>query len=263
MLDDWFRVLRFKITFDEFERLPRHPAYKQEYYDDQCVLTPRPKGYHAMMKLADFAPPDGPPPIGSSFKAVQVRRLRDEDWGDLPDLFAGAFHRTVPFDSLDDDERVEAARDCLAHTRSSGDGPLIGAASGVAIGAEGRLVGALLVTLWPDRDLTEARAARWPAPPPSDAVDRRLGLPHVTWVFVHPLDAGRGIGTAMLAHTVRALRELGYGQLGTSFVTGNASSMLWHWRNGFRLLESPWSMRKIDGEIRAARSSRAAAGGTT
>ena len=63
-------------------------------------------------------------------------------------------------------------------------------------------------------------------------------------MFVSPLDAGRGVGTALLNAAARELLALGYTELASTFLLGNESSMLWHWRNGFRLLQYPGSRRR-------------------
>ncbi len=73
---------------------------------------------------------------------------------------------------------------------------------------------------------------------------RRLGRPHLTWIFVHPFAAGQGAGTALLRAATRGLLALGYAELASTFLLGNESSTLWHWRNGFRLAGSPWSRRR-------------------
>ena len=105
-------------------------------------------------------------------------------------------------------------------------------------------MGAILVTLLPEGILDNWRCYRWKDPPPSDAVERRLGCPHLTWVFVSPWEERRGVGTALLAASVRVLRELGYSQLASTFLLGNDSSTLWHWRNGFRLQPLYSAMRR-------------------
>lgn len=246
MLDDWFRIIELNITVEEFQQLPRSPAYKQEYYGGRCVLTPRPKGYHAVLDLCDLASAkDAPPPVHQ--RHARVRPLREEDWDILPEVLAAAFHRVSPFCSLDNERRehVAAARDCLQHTRGGGDGPFISRASFIAVDERDNVLGALLVTLWPQRELTDWSAAKWPDPPPADAVERRLGRPHLTWVFVSPLHAGHGIGTAMLHAAGAELRAMGFNDFATTFMSGNDSSMLWHWRNGFRLLPYPGSLREI------------------
>ena len=64
-------------------------------------------------------------------------------------------------------------------------------------------------------------------------------MPHLTWIFVSPVDARQGVGTALLDVAVRALLRLEYTELASTFLLGNESSMLWHWRAGFKLLERP------------------------
>ena len=63
-------------------------------------------------------------------------------------------------------------------------------------------------------------------------------------MFVAPLSAGRGVGTALLHAAVRELLALGFTELASTFLLGNDSSMLWHWRAGFRLLTHSASRRK-------------------
>jgi ribosomal protein S18 acetylase RimI-like enzyme len=255
MLNDWFRTIRLNITWSEYKRLPRHPAYKQEYLEDRCYLTPRPKCYHAMLDLAAFVHPTQAA-LDGQWKPVNVRRLEDGDWESLPSLLAAAFHRVPPFASLSDKRAVVAAKDCLDYTRGGGDGPLVREACSVATAEDGDVVGALLITLWPDKPLEDWYCEKWSESPPADAVERRLGRPHVTWVFVSPWRAGHGIGTAMLSQTVTVLREMGYRELATSFISGNDSSMLWHWRNGFRLVEYAGSYRAMDRKILARHESQ-------
>jgi hypothetical protein len=49
----------------------------------------------------------------------------------------------------------------------------------------------------------------------------------------------------LLQSTTQALLSLGFTQLASTFLAGNDSSMLWHWRNGFQLLSHPGSMRQV------------------
>ena len=143
-------------------------------------------------------------------------------------------------------DRLEAARDCLKHTREGHDGPIIRPASHVAyIEKTGRPIGAGLVTLVPPVDLEDFWSFQWQTPPPPDGVERRLGHAHLTWIFVGHWFAGYGIGSALLAHASEGLIDLGYSELLSSFIQGNDSSMLWHWRNGFQLLSYPGSNRLV------------------
>ncbi len=60
-----------------------------------------------------------------------------------------------------------------------------------------------------------------------------------------------GIGSGLLAHASNSLVELGYTELLSSFILGNESSMLWHWRNGFELLPYSGSRRQFQAMMRA------------
>ena len=129
--------------------------------------------------------------------------------------------------------------------RTGGDGPFVAQASFIAE-ADPRdgPAGGVLITLLPDADLSDWRSFSWPKPPPVDAIARGMGRPHLTWIFVHPMIAGQGVGAALLHAATRQSSALGYKELASTFLLGNESSTLWHWRHGFRLIESPWSLRR-------------------
>jgi GNAT superfamily N-acetyltransferase len=239
MCDEWMPVIKLPLTLEQFHQLPRNPAYKYEYLGGEVYLSPRPRHYHALL---DLAPRDPPREIGRKGDGISLRPLRFGDWVGLEPLFSGAFRSIQPFGSLEDEERREATRQSLERTRTGSDGPLIEAASFVAE-QEGGLVGAILITLLPDGDPCDWDSYHWRQPPPADCISRRLGRPHLTWVFVSHGEAGRGVGTALLAAAVNALLRLGFQELLSTFMLGNESSMLWHWRNGFRLLAYPGSVR--------------------
>jgi ribosomal protein S18 acetylase RimI-like enzyme len=250
MIDQWFSVIRLPLSWRQFQQLPWNPAYKYEYFDRAAWLSPRPKTYNTRLALRASA--DAPPEeIAVHRRAIRFRRLEDRDWSRLTCPFAGAFHHVPPFASLTDRRRLDAARDCLRSTRDGHDGPMIQSACFVARDEEtSRPVGASLLTLIPPADLDDLWSMRWDTPPPPDCVERRLGHAHLTWIFVSPLYAGHGIGTALLAHSVEALIALGYNELISSFLLGNESSMLWHWRNGFELLPYVGSFRRFAERMR-------------
>jgi GNAT superfamily N-acetyltransferase len=226
------------MSIQEFHQLPRHAAYKYEYLDGEAWLSPRPKTYHALLELQ---PPKEPADAGR----VATRQVSADDWDALAGLFSAAFRDRPPFLGLDDKKRGAAAHDILEHTRSGGDGPLIESAAHIAhLKNHDGPAGGVVVTLLPASDLSDWDAFEWTEPPPADAVARRLGRPHLTWIFVHPFTAGRGTGTALLHAATRELLALGYTELASTFLLGNESSMIWHWRNGFRLAASPFSRRR-------------------
>lgn len=243
MIDRWFKRIKLPLSLDQFHRLPRNASYKYEYINGETWITPRPKQYHAMLQLR---PAETRARLEVDNDPIQLRPLDETDWDKLPRLFVSAFHRVQPFASLGESDALKAAQHCLDQTREGGDGPLIGPACLVAeMNGGDPLVGAILVTNMPDVDLTDFHELRWQEPPPADWLARRLGRPHLTWVFVRHLYAGHGVGTALLAASAAALLDLGYAQLASTFLLGNESSMLWHWRNGFELLAYPASHRRL------------------
>jgi len=250
MIERFFKTIELPITIEQFHKLPYNAAYKYEYFGERAWLTPRPKFSHAILRLRDRSVV--PDEIDAQ-QAVRVRPLRDGDWDLLAAPFSHAFFRVFPFSVMDDDERSDAGGQCLRHTRDSGDGPVVLSACFVATDDE-RPVAATLVTLWPDRDLSDWNAGDWPEPPPPDCLQKRLGIPHLTWIFVDPIVQGYGVGTALLSALVNRLLDMGYDRLSSTFLQGNDSSLLWHWRNGFELLENPGSRRRMQRQISELRT---------
>lgn len=242
MCDEWMPTFRLPLTPEQLHRLPRNAAYRYEVVGGQAYVSPRPRHYHALLDLRPVDADDG----------IPVRPVRPGDWDALVPVFVAAFRHVQPFGCLDDTTLREAAEKCLRRTASGGDGPWIEAASFVAVGPEAdRPVGAILVTLLPAGDPCDTDSYHWRGPPPEDAVALRLGRPHLTWIFT--AQAGHGTGTALLAAAVRSLLGLGYAELASTFLLGNDSSMLWHWRSGFRLLPYPGSWRAAQRRWRRVR----------
>jgi ribosomal protein S18 acetylase RimI-like enzyme len=240
MCDEWMPGIKLSLTHEQFRQLPRNSAYKYEYLQDTAYLTPRPKFFHAVLDLAPPAPKEQAP------EDIRLRPFSPEDWPELEAVFAAAFDRLQPFGSLDDATRQRAAHESLRKTRTGGDGPLIEPASFVAVDVPtGRLAGAILITLLPEGDPADWESYYWREPAPADAVARRAGRAHLTWVLVSPWHSGAGVGSALLAAAAEALRATGFAHLFTTFLLGNDTSLLWHWRNGFRLLPYPGSRRRL------------------
>jgi GNAT superfamily N-acetyltransferase len=234
MLDRWFSTIKLPMSLRQFRQLPQNASYSYSYVDKTAWLSPCPKFYSARLELCAEAA-SGPDTVNAR-ETVGFRRFEEDDWPRLLPLFGDAFRGVQPFGSLSDRRRLEMARACLKFTSDGNDGPLIEPACRVACGQDHeQCLGAILVTLIPLIDLEDFWSMRWRTPPPPDCIERRLGRPHLTWIFVGPERAGLGIGSALLAQASRALVELGYTELISSFLIGNTSSMLWHWRNGFDL----------------------------
>ncbi|HVL11967.1 MAG TPA: GNAT family N-acetyltransferase [Gemmata sp.] len=221
-----FPRIELPLTIEQFHRLPRNAAYKYEYIDGRAVLSARPKTFSCVRETEPFEPVD----------AYPVELLPVADIAGLELQFLAACRRTQPFESLGDDA-LACTRDCLRRVASGGDGPVVEPACFRALDpdhADGP-VGAALVTLAHEDILTKPFAGEW-KDAPCDAVARHMGCPHLTWIFVNPSLARRGVATALLAAVLRALQGMGYRLLASTFALDNGPSAMWHWRNGFRLL---------------------------
>jgi GNAT superfamily N-acetyltransferase len=236
MLDRWYRRWRLPMPPEHFHQLPQNPAFRYEYIDGEAWLTPRPTTYNAVL---DLRPREAAHHLHLPGCTIHFRPLAEADWQQLPALFAQSFQRVLPFAALTDDDRLTASRECLEQTRTGGDGLFIPFASFVA--EADQIIGAILITLIPKRDEGDWWHVDWDEAPTTAEAKRLLGRPHLTWVFVSPLLARQGIASALLALSVNELLAHGFSDLGTTFLLGNDSSALWHWKQGFRLLSYPGS----------------------
>ena len=236
-MDRWFPRIAIPMTWEQFRQLPQHPAFRYEYLDGTATLTARPRRYHALLPLTAEATHAHRP-------TVDIDPLDVAGWEQLPPLFADAFAATAPLSLLEPQQRLDAARDCLQRTRDGEHGLPIESASFVATTAD-QPCAAILITLLQAGDLERFDDPAWAQPPPPDALTIGWGRPHVTWVFAAPHAARRGLATALLSRAAGSLVELGYNELASTFLLGNEASLLWHWKNGFRLLSYVGSPRRM------------------
>lgn len=242
MCDEWMPVIRVPMAFETFERLPQNAAYKYEYWDGQAVLSPRPKTFHARLDCSREISRDDQ----ATDEHLELILATSADREHLADVFCGAFSRTQPFASLTDAERRVAAVETLRRTFDGEEGPFVKPASFALVDRQhDHLAGAILVTLIPDGDPGDIERFHWKGPPPADVWESGRGRPHLTWAFTNLWRKGEGIGTRLLAEAIRPLRARGDRWLFSTFLAGNDSSQLWHWRNGFELLPYFASRRKF------------------
>src|SRR5262245_44467405 len=186
--DEWMPSLNLTMPSEQFRRLPRNPAYKYEYLEGQAFLTPRPKHFHCISRVADFVKP--------SKVVLASRHFERRDMNDFPSLFAAAFQHVQPFSGLSDDERRQAAEESLAATIAGKDGPLLEAACFTAIEPEtDRPVGGILITQVIGGDPSDHDSYTWPAV----CLPGEQGRPHLTWIFVAPSSKRIGIASSLLA----------------------------------------------------------------
>jgi GNAT superfamily N-acetyltransferase len=243
MSDEWMPTLKMNLSRADFDRLPRHPSFKYELIEGVTWISPWPRYGHAQMRLTRFRA--DPSDVGKA----TLRPALPNDIEALTPIFRGAFGHLQPYGSLDDDAARSAAEKSLRRTFAGDDGPLAEAASFVALD-EDKIAGAILITLLPGGDPTNEDSVFWREAPPADLWAKGEGQPHLTWIFVRRFAQGIGVGTQLLQQAVRVLKRQGYKMLWTTFLLGNDSSVLWHWRNGFELLPNLLSKRRRRRELR-------------
>jgi GNAT superfamily N-acetyltransferase len=243
MSDQWMPSLKLKLARADFDRLPRHPAYKYELIDGVTHISPWPRYSHAQLRLSRFRA------AGADVAKTTLRLATVEDAKAMIPILLGAFARLQPFGSLGEEKARAAAEKSLQHTFAGGDGPLVGPASFVALDAD-KIVGAILITLLPGGEPADRDSYGWRESAPADLWDKGEGQPHLTWIFVQRFSQGIGVGTQLLQKAVRVLKKQGYKTLWTTFQQDNDSSTLWHWRNGFELLPNLMSKRRMRRELK-------------
>jgi hypothetical protein len=78
MFEQLLPAVEFQVPFDTFERLPRHPASRYEYFGGRAVLTPHPHYAQALLDLTRLAPAPGSQ--GSLSQDIAIRCLEGHDW---------------------------------------------------------------------------------------------------------------------------------------------------------------------------------------
>jgi GNAT superfamily N-acetyltransferase len=213
--------------------IPWNPAYDQEFLDGETIIRRRPDRKDCLLSLV------GPTPwLVDDQDLATVRPLTEGDWDALPVVMASAFVTHSPFGLLPTHtERVAAAVSMVEATRRHYFGRLIEQACFVAVDRKGAgVVGAALLNRCTFTQLSGFRCTLGAEFIPWEPGVNIPPMAHLTWAFVANGFAGRGVGTALLAHAAEALRGLGYQDIASSFEGSNVSSSLFHWKNGFRLL---------------------------
>jgi GNAT superfamily N-acetyltransferase len=255
MLHDWYREVDLEVSWETFHQFPRHPDFRYEYIQGQMRISARPRTVHCVLDLEAFAASS---PSENSRRRWSIRPLHPNDWPNLQAPFAAALGMSAPLCQLDREVQLRAAEDLLDATRSGADGPFVPEASFVlseqpsgtrnsATDADDpkRIIGGILVTLIPSRDVRDFDPEQWDEPVPDAPFRLGWGEPHLTWIFVSPTRWRRGGGASLLRETVGQLRAAGYRSLTSTLLPGNVASLLWHWQMGFALHSHPASPGRI------------------
>ncbi len=157
MSDEWMTTLKLQLSPEEYDRLPRHPAYKYELIEGTTYISPWPRHCHARLRLARFRVPAG------AAAQANLRPATPADVEELTPILVRAFAHAQPFGSLGKENVQSAAQKSLRDVFGGSEGPLALPASAVAMNEE-RIVGAILITLLPGGDASEWDSYEWHEP---------------------------------------------------------------------------------------------------
>ncbi|WP_437188153.1 hypothetical protein SH668x_001583 [Planctomicrobium sp. SH668] len=246
MLNDYFLPIELSVSWNEFLALPRNPAFRYTYFNNTASITANPRYYHCLLALSS---PSAEPPskaVSCFYSEFELRQVQETDWQLLREVFRSAFNRSPPLSQLQMSQQQAACERILSGTFAGHFGSFSPQSSFVIIDREaGDILGASLITLIPSGNLEDFDTEHWKESPPPNAFSEGWGQPHLTWIFVTPELQRRSLGTALLNASKAELKTQNYTHLASSFLLGDAPSMLWHWKSGFQLQSHPGSLGKL------------------
>lgn len=199
------------MDFDVFERLPRHPDWRYEYWDGALHLSHRPRSL-SLQRPTDPTP--GPAGAGKTPVADLVP-LSDVGRERAAAFLTAVWEDEDPYRSYADDRRSEILTAQVARTLDGEvhDASVVAVRGGVVVGT------ALVVQeTWPERE-------------------RRS--PVLTWLSVDWEVRSRGVATAMLTAVCERLAAAAEPVLFSACSVANVPSLRWHLANGFTVLPDP------------------------
>lgn len=194
------RSRNFPLPFEEWERLPRPPGWKYEYFNGCVHITP---GHQFAVTTAEV----GPRPISVPFV---VRPVQPEDEGTLLAVYLEAFENDPVYCDYSDEQFRDAAVIDLRASFIGQRAPLLVASRVAEANAPGGiLVGAALLSR-----------------------DREYG-PVLDLLLIRPAWQRRSLATALVASAMNALHQAGECTLTSCYHLANLPSQAWHRAFGF------------------------------
>lgn len=131
----FFRYIKYPLPFKQWKKLPRLLTHKNEYWDGQVRLSPRPMTCDVILSLREWRPPISPGADERPCRLeIAIRPLQDQDWTELPQLYHSAFAHQQPLYSWNSFAKARASRAIIRHAQLGGDGPLVRNACFIAHG---------------------------------------------------------------------------------------------------------------------------------
>ncbi len=191
------------MSWEEFELLPAHPGWKQEYWDGTAHITPRARSAVVRVAVA-------PRPLRS---ALPIRPLSPADEASLVSAYLDAFAETVEYCDWDRSAIEKSAKTCLQDFFSGRHGEVLPAScsslDATAETAAEAVVGAALL------------------------VRKKDGTPMLDILFVRPRWQRSGLATALVSWSLNELHRNGETSLRSRYHLANEASRAWHRTFGF------------------------------
>lgn len=186
------------MSFDEWERLPRPPGWKYEYYDGCAHVRPN---YQYAVTTLTVTP-------RSVVAPCVLRPASTDDEASLLAVYLNAFGEDPVFCDYTEEQFLEAAQTDLRESFSGRRAPAL-PASRVALATETEIVGAALLSY-----------------------NAEYG-PMLNLLFVRHGWRRRGVATALISSVMNALSETGETTLTSCYHLANNASQAWHRAFGF------------------------------
>jgi GNAT superfamily N-acetyltransferase len=197
------RPLHRRMSFAAFERIPRRPGWKHEYYGGRAHITP---SHTTVSFWLDLAPREAESQSG-------IRSVMPEDADALLPPFLDAFRETPEYAGY----RAAVFKNSAKKYIAGFFGKVRGQWSPVSVVMEknAEIIAAALVK-------------------------RSRTLPLLDCLFVCPGHTRKALATRLVNHVVNRLRDLGETQLLSYVLLANEPSMAWHHHFGFHEVPDLW-----------------------
>jgi GNAT superfamily N-acetyltransferase len=193
-------VMRFPISPDLLQRLPRHPDWKYEMLKGEAWLSSRPRPLRLCRPTSLEVP-------AVTLSGVEIRTIdARRDHSEIAKLLMDVWVEEDPYRSLEDPETLLRAE--IEHSLNE---PSLGI---VAVDA-GTICAVVLV--------------------PTVAASG----PMLMWLTVRRDARERGLATALLRVVVETLSARGVEELASGTSAANVASLRWHLTRGFQLAPDP------------------------
>jgi GNAT superfamily N-acetyltransferase len=198
---DYGAAMRFPLSSELLQRLPRHPDWRYERIDGEAVLSLRPRPLH-LRRLTAL-------PVPEMSAAAEARELdMPSDRAAVAALLLDTWPDEDPYRSLEAPAELLSSE--IERDLQTAD---FGA---VAVAGDAGAVCAVVLVY-----------------------SGRSGAPVLGWLTVDRNHRERGLATGLLGVITTVLNARGVRELASATSAANTASLRWHLSRGFQLAEDP------------------------